>query len=162
MWVILKTEGEIRHRAKRAATLAWPLLLVFVILVTVFTFTIQPQVPARFNGTPFAYFLPLAAAAGILGSRRFMAQGKELPAFLGSVVFLLGMLLSVVFGLYPMVLPAAGDPESSLTIYNAAGPAYSLRVALFWWVPGMILVTAYTTFVYRQMAGKVKLDEEGY
>jgi len=162
MWLILKTEGEVRERAKKAAGYTWPLLLLFVALVTVFTFTVQPQVPARMNGNPLSYVLPLAAAAGILSSRRFTAQGKELPAFLGSVVFLLGMLLSVVFGLYPMVLPAVGNPEASLTIYNAAGPDYSLRVALFWWVPGMILVTGYTTFVYRQMAGKVQLDEEGY
>ena len=162
MWVILKTEGEVRERAKRAAGFLWPFLLVLIVLVSVFTFAIQPQVPARMNGNPLAYALPLAAAAGILSSRRFTAQGKELQAFLGSVVFLLGMLLAVVFGLYPMVLPAAGNPEASLTIYNAVGPAYSLRVALFWWVPGMILVAAYTTFVYRQLAGKVQLDEEGY
>jgi len=161
-WVILKTEGQIRDRAKRAAALTWPLLLLFVVLVTVFTFSIQPQVPRQMNANPLSYAFPLAALGGIFASQRFTAKGRELPAFLGSAVFLVGMLLSVVFGLYPMVLPAAGDPAASLTIYNASGPAYSLRVALFWWVPGMILVTAYTSFVYRQMAGKVRLDEEGY
>lgn len=162
MWVILKTEGQVRNRAKKAAALTWPLLLLFVVLVTVFTFSIQPQVPRQINANPLSYVFPLAALGGIFASQRFTAKGRELPAFLGSAVFLVGMLLSVVFGLYPMVLPAAGDPAASLTIYNASGPAYSLRVALFWWVPGMILVTAYTSFVYRQMAGKVRLDEEGY
>ncbi len=162
MWVILKTEGEIRDRAKRAAGLSWPLLLLFVVLVTVMTFTIQPQVPGRMNANPLSYGLPMAALAGIFASRAFTAKGRELPAFLGSAVFLIGMLLSVVFGLYPVVLPAAGDPGASLTIFNASGPAYSLRVALFWWVPGMILVTIYTSFIYRKMAGKVRLDEEGY
>jgi hypothetical protein len=29
-------------------------------------------------------------------------------------------------------------------------------------VPGMILVTFYTTFVYRQMRGKVELDPDAY
>lgn len=162
MWVILKTEGEIRDRAKRAAAVSWPLLLLFVVLITTMTFNIQPQVPERMNGNPLSYALPLAALAGIFASRGFTAKGRELPAFLGSAVFLVFMLLSVVFGLYPMVLPAAGDPGASLTIYNASSPAYSLRVALFWWVPGMVLVTIYTSFIYRQMAGKVRLDEEGY
>jgi cytochrome bd-type quinol oxidase subunit 2 len=72
------------------------------------------------------------------------------------------MLVSVVFGLYPMVLPAVGDAGASLTVHNASAPHYSLWVALIWWVPGMVLVTAYTTFMYRQAGGKVELDEEGY
>ena len=72
------------------------------------------------------------------------------------------MLLSVVFGLYPLVLPAAGDPAASLTIHNASGPPYSLWVGLLWWVPGMILVTIYTAYVYRKMGGKVTLDPDAY
>jgi cytochrome d ubiquinol oxidase subunit II len=162
MWVILKTEGAIRDRAKRAATLTWPLLLLLVALVTVLTFNIQPQVPGRMNANPASYIFPLAALGGIFASRRFLAKGKELPAFLGSAVFLAGMLVSVVFGLYPMVLPAAGNPEASLTIYNASGPPYAMWVALFWWIPGMTLVAIYTTFVYRKMAGKVVLDPDAY
>jgi cytochrome d ubiquinol oxidase subunit II len=162
MWVILKTEGQIRERAKKAATFVWPLLLVFLVLVTIFTYWIQPQVPERMNGNPAAYILPIVALAGIVFSRLSTGKGRELRAFLGSAAFLGFMLLAVVFGLYPMVLPAAGDPEASLTIYNASGPAYGLRVGLYWWVPGMILVAAYTTFMYRQMAGKVKLDEDAY
>jgi cytochrome d ubiquinol oxidase subunit II len=128
----------------------------------VLTFRIQPQVAERMNGNPLAYVLPTAALIGTVMSRRALGSGRELQAFLGSAAFLLGMLLSVVFGLYPMVLPAAGDPAGSLTIYNASGPEYGLRVALFWWVPGMILVAAYTTFMYRQMAGKITVDEDGY
>ncbi len=74
------------------------------------TFNIQPQVPDRINGNPVSYLFPLAALGGIFASRRFMAQGKELPAFLGSALFLAAMLVSVVFGLYPMVLPACREP----------------------------------------------------
>ncbi len=82
-------------------------------------------------------------------------RGRELGAFLGSVAFLVGMLLSVSFGLYPMVLPSSGDTAASLTIANAAGPVHGMRIALFWWIPGMMLVAAYTVFIYRGMRGKV-------
>ena len=162
MWVILKTDGEIRERAKAAAGVMWPLLLVLTALVTAFTFLIQPQVPERMNAAPFAYVLPLLALGGLFTSRAFTRKGRELGAFLGSAGFLGFMLVSVVYGLYPMVLPAAGDPAASLTIYNASGPPYSLWVGLLWWVPGMTLVTIYTTYVYRKMAGKVTLDPEAY
>jgi cytochrome bd-type quinol oxidase subunit 2 len=33
---------------------------------------------------------------------------------------------------------------------------------LAWWIPGMVLVAAYFFFVYRQFAGKVRLDEGGH
>lgn len=162
MWVILKTDGAIRDRAKRLAISVWPILLVFVALVTVTTFRIQPHVPERMNDNPLSYAFPLLALAGIFGSRNFTANGKELPAFLASAAFLALMLVSVVFGLYPMVLPAAGDAAASLTIHNASGPPYAMWVALFWWVPGMVLVSIYTTYVYRQMRGKVRLDPDAY
>jgi cytochrome d ubiquinol oxidase subunit II len=162
MWLILKTEGVIRERARRIAGIAWPPLLLLVILVTVLTFRIQPHVPERMNGNPLSYAFPLLALAGIVASRSFTGRGKELEAFLTSGLFLALILVSVVFGLYPMVLPGAGDPSQTLTIHNASAPSYSMRVALFWWIPGMILVTIYTTYVYRQMRGKVRLDLDAY
>ena len=162
MWVILKTEGPIRERTKRVASLTWPLLLAFMLLVTGMTFSIQPHIPARLNGQPISYLLPLLAAAGFFSSRIFTKKGKELPAFLASAGFLAMMLVSVVYSLYPMVLPAAGSAGPALTIHNASGPPYSLWVGLLWWVPGMLLVTIYTTYVYRQMSGKVELDPDAY
>ncbi len=162
MWLILKTDGAIRDRAKRAAGLLWPLLLLAVTVVTILTFRIQPQVSERINGNPLSYLFPLLALAGILSSRWFSERERELEAFLGSAVFLAFMLVSVVFGLYPMVLPATPDVGASLTIQNASGPPYAMAVALYWWIPGMILVTLYTYFMYRQMSGKVELDPDAY
>jgi len=162
MWMILKTEGAIRDRAKTAAGWTWPLLLFLVALVTVLTFWIQPHVRERTLGNPIALLFPLLALAALFGSRLYTSRGRELKAFLASCFFLIMLLVSVVFGLYPVVLPAAADPELSLTVHNAAGPPYALRVALWWWIPGMSLVLLYTTTMYRSMAGKVVLDEEGY
>lgn len=162
LWLNLKTDGPIQERAQRAAKVAWPLLTLFLVLVTLLTFRIQPHVPERFAAHPAAYLFPLLALAGLAVSRWSLSRGMELWAFLGSVAFLALMLVSVVFGIYPMVLPATPDPSLSLTIYNASGPEYAMRVALFWWIPGMILVVGYTTFVYRQMRGKVRMDPDAY
>ncbi len=162
MWIILKTEGEIRERARKAAALVWPLLLVVLALVTAMAFSIQPHIPERMNGTPLAYIIPSLAVGATVMSRIFMGRGKELKAFLGSALFLVFMLVSVVFSLYPVVLPAIGNPEASLTIHNASGPPYALWVGLLWWIPGMILVSIYTTYVYRQMGGKVEMDPDAY
>jgi cytochrome d ubiquinol oxidase subunit II len=162
LWIILKTEDRIRERALWAASMLWVPLLVLAVLVTLFTFRIQPHIPARMGANPILYIFPALAVAALLASRWFTSKGGELGAFLSSSGFLAAILLTAVLGLYPNVLPASNDPALSLTIHNAAGPPYGLWVAFFWWVPGMALVVVYTTYVYRKMRGKVQLDPDAY
>jgi cytochrome d ubiquinol oxidase subunit II len=162
LWAALKTEGAVQERARWMAARAWWPLLALVVVLTVVTFRVQPHVAGRLAANPAGYLFPLLALTG-LGVSRWMDQSERaLPAFLASAVFLAGMLLSVSFGLFPMVLPAANQGMNSLTVHNAGAPAPGLRTALFWWIPGMTLVLGYTTFIYRNMAGKVVLDTDGY
>jgi cytochrome d ubiquinol oxidase subunit II len=93
-----------------------------------------------------------------------MQRKDDLKSFLASCVYLLGMLTSAVFGLYPLVLPASSNPAHSLTIYNAKAGDYGLRVGLAWWIIGMLLAASYSVHVYRHFAGKVRVEgrEEGY
>ena len=80
-------------------------------------------------------------------------------AFFASCLYLVGMLTSVVFGVYPMVLPAR-NPAYSLTIEGAKAGAYGLKVGLIWWIVGMILAAGYFTYVYRSFAGKVEVGSD--
>jgi cytochrome d ubiquinol oxidase subunit II len=162
LWVALKTTGPLNARASRAAALAWPALLAAVAVVTLFTFRVQPHVPQRLGSAPVGWLFPLLAAGGLLASAWMRRGGREMWAFLASGAFLVGMMLSVSFGLFPLVLPATNDPSVSLTVQNAASAPYGLAVALRWWIPGMVLVLGYTTFIYRRMAGKVVVSDEGY
>jgi cytochrome bd ubiquinol oxidase subunit II len=86
---------------------------------------------------------------------------RERRAFFASCSYLLGMLTSVVFGLYPYVLPARGGPALSLTIYNASTSDHGLKLGLAWWIIGMILAACYFIFLYRRFAGKVSTSGEG-
>ncbi len=67
-------------------------------------------------------------------------------------------LLSAVFGIFPMVLPAR-NAAFSMTIENTQAANYGLTVGLIWWILGVILVTGYFIFVYRSSAGKVTLQK---
>ncbi len=92
----------------------------------------------------------------------FHRRGRELQAFLCSGIYIIGMLTSVVFGVFPMVLPANSDPRFSLTIHNASAPDYGLGIGLIWFTPGILLAAGYFFFLYRKFAGKVRLDEQHY
>jgi cytochrome d ubiquinol oxidase subunit II len=162
LWVGLKTSGALNERATRVAARVWPALLTAVVLLTGLTFRVQPHVAERLASAPVGWFLPALAVSGLVGALLMRRKGREVAAFMGSCLFLAGMMLSVSYGLYPLVLPATNEGGVSLTVQNAASAPYGLGIALFWWIPGMLLVLAYTGFIYQRMAGKVVLDEEGY
>jgi len=161
LWIQLKTSGPVNQRAGKLAGFSWWGVLALTAIVTAVTFSVQPQVLANFKTWPAGFVLPVIAIAGIAGVQFELRRKNELNAFLASCGYLLGMLTSVVFGVYPMVLPAR-NPAYSLTVETAKAPAYGLKVGLIWWAIGMILATIYFINLYRHFAGKVSIDSEGH
>jgi cytochrome d ubiquinol oxidase subunit II len=159
LWVRMKTSGPVSERAAALARQVWWAVLALTIVVTAFTFQVQPQVKENFTTWPLGLILPLLAITGLAGVQFELIQGDELKAFLASCLYLAGMLTSVVFGVFPMVLPAR-NPIYSLTIDSAKASAYGLRVGLIWWIIGIILATGYFIYVYRNFAGKVALEKD--
>ena len=155
LWVAYKAGGEVRKRALHVAGLAWWGVAVFCALATVTTLAVQPHVGENLARYPAGFVFPALGVAGLVAAWWFRRAGQDLKAFLGSCAFLVGMLTSAVFGVYPYVLPSNGDPALGLTIQNTAAPAYGLGIGLYWWIPGMLLVTGYFTYVYRHHRGRV-------
>ena len=158
LWLALKTDGPVHARSARSAQAAWWPVLIFTLLLTAVTFRVQPQILKNFSEHPAGYVFPLLALAGLAGMGWFMRRQDDLQSFLASCLYIVGMLTSVVFGLYPLVLPASTSPAYSLTIYNAKAADYGLRIGLVWWIIGMALVSVYFVYVYRNFAGKVKFE----
>jgi cytochrome d ubiquinol oxidase subunit II len=161
LWLALKTEGPVHDRSQRSARVAWWVVLILTFLVTAVTFRVQPQVPQNLSQHPAGYVFPLLALTGLAGMGWSIRRKDDLQSFLASCLYIIGMLTSVVFGLFPLVLPASTGPAYSLTVYNAKAADYGLRVGLVWWIIGMALATAYFVYVYRNFAGKVNQDGEG-
>jgi cytochrome d ubiquinol oxidase subunit II len=163
LWIRLKTSGDVSERAAKLASSAWWGVLVLTGLLTMITFAVQPQVTANFKTWPLGYILPAIAIAGLAGVQFELRRHGELNAFLASATYLLGMLTSVVFGVYPMVLPAR-NAAFSLTVASAKAGTYGLKVGLIWWAIGMILAAIYFVYVYHSFAGKVstETDTDGY
>ena len=152
LWLALKTEGALEARARQAAARMWWAVLASVILLTIVSFGVQPHLAASFRERPWGYIFPLLALAGMV----FMKFRRGLHAFLASCVYIVGMLTSVVFGVYPFVLPSNSDPSLSLTVQNAAASQYGLEIGLVWFIPGFALAIGYFQYTYRSFAGKVR------
>jgi cytochrome bd ubiquinol oxidase subunit II len=161
LWVHMKTTGAVSENSVRLARQIWWGVAALTAIVTVVTFKVQPQVKENFTTWPWGLVFPLLAIAGLAGVQFELVKKDDLKAFFSSCAFLTGMLASVVFGLYPMVLPAR-NPIYSLTVTNAKAGAYGLRIGLVWWVIGMMLAAGYFTFVYRSFTGKVAVGKDGH
>ena len=157
LWVQWKTPAPVGERAARVAARAWWAIVALTALVTATTFRIQPQVLENFKTWPWGIVLPALAIAGLAGVKLELARKDERKAFFASCAYLVGMLTSVVFGVYPMVLPAR-NPAYSLTIVSAKAGSYGLKIGLIWWVIGMVLAAGYFTYLYRSFAGKVNVE----
>jgi cytochrome d ubiquinol oxidase subunit II len=152
LWVRLKTEGALELRSENLAAKVWWAMTALTGLVTVASFRVQPHLAESFAERPWGYLFPAIAVAGLVGIR---LSHSEMRAFLSSAVYLLGMLSSAAFGLFPYVLPSSGNPNLGLTIYNTAPADYGLRIGLAWWIPGILLAAAYAIFTHRKFGGKV-------
>jgi cytochrome d ubiquinol oxidase subunit II len=154
-WVILKTSGDLQQRSREFGARLWWAVLAFTAIITFFSFRLQPNIAKEFAEHVWGYVFPLLALAGLAGMKVWSARARDLSAFLGSCLYLVGMLTSAAFGVFPYVLPSNGSPGAGLTVTNAAAAEYGLYVGLAWWIPGMALAVLYSVFVYRHFAGKV-------
>jgi cytochrome d ubiquinol oxidase subunit II len=161
LWVTLKTDGPLEARCRLLALRAWWPAAAMLVLITILSFQIQPQLAASFSARPWGYVFPAAALIAFVLIRVWTPR-RAAAAFLASSAFIAAMLSSAAFGLYPYVLPSRADPRFGLTVANAAAGAYGLRIGLAWWIPGTALAIGYFVFVYRRFAGKVRLHGEGY
>lgn len=158
-WVAFRVEGDVQARARRFARRAAWAVVATSAAVTLATLAIQPHVATRLAAQPWILACAALAVAGLVGVHLFLRRGQDGRAFLASAGYLVGMLTSAVFGLYPYVLPATTGEARALTVANACSGDVAMRTALFWWVPGIALAIAYQVFAYRHLRGKLRTDD---
>ncbi len=149
-WLAWQADEPVAERARRlAGKLFFPAALVLPALGAA-TWFVQPQLQVNFAQRPLGLIMPIAGILALLGS--YIAQRHELAgrAFAFSAFYLASLIGSAAFAIFPLVLPAV-DPALHLTATAAAAPASSLSVALWWWVPGILLGCAYFVLLYRRV-----------
>jgi cytochrome d ubiquinol oxidase subunit II len=155
LWVVLKTDGTLQERTRAFGAKCWPGSVAITVLMSIASFSIQPNLLKQFRSHPWGLIFPAMAVVGMIGMRVLSSRRQDLRAFLASGLYLVGMLTSVAFGMFPNVLPSNTSQDISLTIGNAATAEHGLIVGLTWFIPGMALAIAYSVFVYRHFAGRV-------
>ena len=157
-WLIMKTEGELRDKAYR---LSWYLLFAMlgaIGAVSIATPFLNIQYTQRWLSWPNIVLtapVPIAVAGVTVLLLRALANKWDYqPFFLSLALFALSY-AGLGISMYPYIVP------QSITIWQAAAPASSLRFLLIGVAVLIPLILGYTAWAYWVFRGKVR-PESGY
>jgi cytochrome d oxidase, subunit II (cydB) len=139
-FLALKTEGDVRMRARRFVVRRAP-----VVLLPMLAWVVYVQAS---SGKAFGWLLvAVAVACAAWGSISARAD-REGRAFAGIGLFLLFGVGSIFAAVYPVVLPSTIDTAYDLTVHNASSSPYTLGVMSVVAAFGVPLVLAYQGWTY--------------
>ncbi len=149
LWLAWRTDAAVQQRARRFAQRSAWLVLGVALVNGLAAFLVQPGLGQSLARRPWGALFPLVGLL-VLAIPSLLRRGQDGAAFLCSALHLYGMLGACAVGLYPSLLPSSRD--AGLTIQNSAASPVALETAVYWWLPGMLLVLMSHAFVYSRMS----------
>ncbi|WP_348787774.1 cytochrome d ubiquinol oxidase subunit II [Leifsonia sp. NPDC080035] len=155
VFVSLKTDGDIRERARRLATRSGVLTIVVAAAFLLWTGI------AHFS----VVFLVLAALAAValIVSWLMNLRGAEGWSFAFMAATIALAVVALFAALFPNVMPSVPNPENSLTIANASSSQNTLTImtwvaAIF--LPLILLYQGFTYWVFRKRVTRASIPQE--
>ncbi len=113
--------------------------MVWLVLAVAALPFVQPSLRLNYSAHPTGYLFPFTGLVALTAALYMRRRERDIEAFCASGVFILTMLSSVAWGVYPNILIATGDPAYSLTVdqlrrrapmgYRLVRPGFSLGSA---------------------------------
>lgn len=183
-WLVLKTGGAVQARARKFGETAALIALAGYLLAGLWLalgiqgYHYPAPIPHDAPSNPLIYeiqrsgswllayaerpWIAIAPVCGVVGcviSYLALRSGRELLPLVGTKIAIFGMVSSVGLVMFPVILPSATAPGSSLTVWNASSSHLSLFVMLVAACVFLPLIVVYTAWVYRVLWGKVTPED---
>ncbi len=180
-FLLIKTEGEIYLRAKRALRVFAILFIVLFALGGVWvafgvegyrivsmpdpntSFTPLQKTVETASGAwminyklhPWMVLAPIGGFVGALAAMSFAARDQAGRTFIASAVSVSSVVLTAGFAMFPFMMPSSSEPNHSLTVWD--GGSSHLTLSWLFWATVFFLpiVIAYTSWVFHVVRGKV-------
>ena len=146
IFVALKTDGDIRLRARR---LAGRIGLVALVAAAGWGVWLNLGHSAR----PLSWLTVGAAAVGLVAALVANSRGREGWAFVGTAVAISAVVITLFVALFPNVMVSSLDPAWNLTTTNASSTPYTLKimtVSALIGTPIVLLYQGWTYWVFRK------------
>jgi len=180
-WLQMKTEAEMRERARMVSLIVAPLVVtLFAVLGVwlakgidgyVLTSVIDNNGAANpllktVMSEPGAWLanydkyplMMIAPAVGLLFPLfSWFASKKDYSgtAFTSSSIAIVGVLLTCAFSMFPFIMPSSLDPSASLTVWDAVSSEFTLNIMTIAAAIFIPIILLYTGFAYLKMFGRI-------
>ena len=159
-YLTLRTEGAVHDRSRHLAWRLWLTTIPLFAVITALTWLVRPEVLTGLPHRPFAWLNSLIALAGGVALAVGLRNRREQLAVQGSTLLIYGVIMTGAAALFPVMLYSTLPSAQHLNAVALAAPDHSLRVAIVWWVPALLLALSYLYIIQRHYSGKVNVDKD--
>jgi cytochrome bd ubiquinol oxidase subunit II len=144
-FLVLKTDGDIRVRARRLLLRWLPVALLPMALWAILV--------VLAGGKPVTWVTLTVAVFGAVAAWLLARRERDGLSFAGLGIFLVAGTTTIFTAVFPNVLPSSLDPAFSLTVENASSSDYTLGVMSVigaFGIPAVLVYQGYTYWVFRK------------
>ncbi|MGD1014805.1 MAG: cytochrome d ubiquinol oxidase subunit II, partial [Acidimicrobiales bacterium] len=150
----LKTEGDVRVRARAIAMRLAP--VTFVIVLAFLTWTYQTAHTMHHEGL-VPPLLPIVGLVALAGVGWLVRDHLEGWAFIATALAIVALFTTMLLNLYPNVLVSSVSPHFDLTMVASASHRYTLEV-MSWvaliFTPFVLLYQSWTYWIFKKRVGR--------
>ena len=153
-WLILKTEGDLQHWARRAGRVCLVAVMVAIVAVSIWTPLTHPDIARRWFTWPNIGFLspvPIATVLIAFWVWYALSRRHELSPFLGAIGLFLLSFVGIAISLWPFIVPY------HYTLWQAASSPSTqafLLIGTLFLLPVILMYTAWSYWVFRGKVGE--------
>ena len=154
-WLILKTEGELQHWARRWGRMCLVGVVIAIAVVSAWTPLLEHRIEQRWFTWPGYVLLspvPVLTLAVILWEWRALRGVTEVAPFMGAVALFLLSYTGIAISMWPMMVPY------HYTLWQAASSSSTQVFLLIGTVFLLPIVFMYTGWSYWVFRGKVRAE----
>jgi cytochrome d ubiquinol oxidase subunit II len=155
-WLIMKTNERVAVRARLAAKLLLLAVIVFMVIVSLWTPLAIERIADRWFSFPnilFFWWVPAATALAAFLGWRWLESGREVLPFLAAIALFLFGYLGLLISNFPYLVPP------SLTIWQTAAAPATQQFMLMGTLVMLPIILGYVIFVYWIFRGKLRAGE---
>lgn len=155
-FLIIKTTGRVREQASRRAFRSAGIVLVFQVIMIMWTSFHYSGMLQNWLSPPRMYFIwifPLISLFSFSMIIKSLRAGRETAPFTWSAIFFFAGYLALAASIYPYAVPPR------ITLHEAAARQETLAFTLWGAALIMPVVLGYTIYSYRVFRGKVDREK---
>jgi cytochrome d ubiquinol oxidase subunit II len=154
-WLVTKTEAGLQQWARKKARLALFGVIIFMVIVSIWTPLLEPKIAQRWFSWPnIAWLAPVPVATTFIAAwlwHSLWSDREGAPFFAAMALFLTGY-CGLAISVWPNIVP------HTISLWDAASSAKSqafLLVGTLFLLPIIVMYTGWSYYVFR---GKVRGD----